>query len=208
MSKIHGNIPSIEAAIPELVGKLKNINFDLFKGFSLAVIPSLPWSKDPVTGATVGLSFLLIIPVLSCATAYLQMILSQKFNGTQNQTQGNMKVMMYTMPLVSLWIGFSTPAAMGVYWTVNNLLSIAQEYYLTNFYMKKMEAEDKAKADLIARRQKAEEQFKEEERLRRLEAGDDGTKNMSKKKKYRLKNSQQPVNLDKPKTQSDNRGEE
>ncbi|MDR1735715.1 MAG: YidC/Oxa1 family membrane protein insertase [Oscillospiraceae bacterium] len=165
----------------ELADKLgSGINFDLFPGFDLSPIPNVPWDG--------GFNWLLLIPVLSCATAYMASFLSQKFNKT-SAPKGNMRFMFLLMPLLSLWIGFSTPAAMGVYWISGNVFTVVQDYFLTKYYRGKMEKEAAHKAALLERRRLAEEKQREEERLRRIEQGEDNMKNTSKKKQYRLKNA-------------------
>lgn len=178
---------AVMQAFPELASNASTkINFDFFPGFNLAPIPNLPWSG--------GWNWLLLIPILSCATAYLSQFISQRINGTSQPTQGGMKAMFLMMPLMSLWIGFSTPAAMGVYWTANNLFQILQDYLLTRHYKGVLAKEDEHKANLAARRKAAEEQQREEERLRRLEQGDTAPKHTSKKKQYRLKHDSKPQN--------------
>lgn len=68
-------------------------------------------------------------------------------------------MMMWMMPLMSLWIGFTLPAALGVYWIVNSLLYAIQEKVLTKYYKSHMEDELSEK-----------EKQKRDDRLRRMEA--------------------------------------
>ena len=69
------------------------------------------------------------------------------------------RMMMWMMPLMSLWIGFTLPAALGVYWIVNSLLYAIQEKVLTKYYKSHMEDELSEK-----------EKQKRDDRLRRMEA--------------------------------------
>lgn len=52
------------------------------------------------------------------------------------QTTDNMqmKVMMYTMPVVFTWISLLLPSGMTLYWFVNTLLGIAQQMYVNKKY--------------------------------------------------------------------------
>lgn len=52
------------------------------------------------------------------------------------QTADNMqmKVMMYTMPVVFTWISLLLPSGMTLYWFVNTLLGIAQQMYVNKKY--------------------------------------------------------------------------
>ncbi len=99
---------------------------------------------------------LLLIPVLSFLFSAASILLSQYLNKKNNPEtanmpgMGGMKIMLYIMPLFSLWIAFSVPAGVGFYWTVNYVFSIAQTLLLQKFYSpqkirEKAEAEFKAK---------------------------------------------------------------
>ena len=67
-----------------------------------------------------------------------------------------MKIMTYGMPLMSLWIAFSFPAGLGLYWLISNLLGIAQLFLLNALHNpKKLEAEINAK--IAADKQKEKE---------------------------------------------------
>lgn len=47
---------------------------------------------------------------------------------------GAMKIMMYIMPLFSLWIAFTVPAGAGFYWTVTYMFGIVQTLVLNKLY--------------------------------------------------------------------------
>ena len=66
-----------------------------------------------------------------------------------------MKSMTLMMPLISLWICFTMPAALGVYWIANSVLALIQDLILGKHYKKIMDAEDA--------------EWKERERLREAE---------------------------------------
>ena len=53
------------------------------------------------------------------------------------------------MPLFSLWIGFSLPAALGVYWIAQSMFSAIQEFFMGKFYNKKLEEEEEVIAEMI-----------------------------------------------------------
>lgn len=127
-------------------------SFDLsFLGINLGATPTL------------GFNILILIPILSGITSFMMSFVSMRANpvATQGSAGASMKVMMYTMPLMSLWIAFKVPAGVGIYWVVANVISIAQTMVLNKFYNPREMAE-KAKAELEARR--------ERERLERIEA--------------------------------------
>ena len=141
----------------EFVSKAQAMNLN-FLGIDLTEIPTLmPEGK----GIGVWL-LLLLVPVLSGITSFLISIQSQRHQkttmGDNPAGGGMMKGMMYTMPLFSLWFAFQVPAGVGMYWTLTNVISLAQAAVLYKKY-DPTEALEKAKA--------AEEAAKEQERLER-----------------------------------------
>ena len=61
--------------------------------------------------------------------------------------QGPMKVMNYMMPALSLFWGFSFPAALTLYWTVSNLFSVLQHKIITKPLKDKLIREKELKAN-------------------------------------------------------------
>ena len=108
-----------------------------------------PWDAF---GNFKGLWFLLFIPVINLALMYVSQIVSKKLNPQQQmeaqQQQGggmlnSMKIMMWTMPLMTFFFTFTFPAAIGVYWIFRTLLSMLQQFILSRiFKMPKYSEED------------------------------------------------------------------
>ena len=186
----------LRAAIPEIGEKtLQGLNFMMW-GINLGDIPQFnifgaAWAWD---WAHIG-AFLMAL--LSCANQLVSMLITQKMNdsvitnekGIQDkdaaknsqQAQSN-KMMMWMMPLMSLWIGFTVPCALSLYWFVGGVVRTIEDAILTKHYRKIYDAED------AIRLQKALEQDRieaEKERIRaeKRAANPDGiTENTSKKK--------------------------
>ena len=170
--------------------KLQDIDFS-FLGVDLASIPSFRfWQCEG--WSEIGL---FLIPVASGALQMLSMFISQKMNNqvatnadgevdknaaqVANQTNASMMIM---MPLMSLWIGFSMPAAISIYWIAQAVFGAVQDYFLTKHYRKVYDEEDAVKQEIAAKR-RAEEAEKERQRALRREQNPDGiTDNVSKKK--------------------------
>ncbi|MBQ5607421.1 MAG: membrane protein insertase YidC [Oscillospiraceae bacterium] len=190
--------------IPQFVEQLKDsitnpttlegLNFN-FLGIDLGVVPTFNVFKWKVWNwANIG-AFLL--PVLSAGGQVLSMFISQRMNNSlvtnekgiedketakNSQANQNSKMMMYMMPLMSLWIGFTVPGALSLYWLIQGLVSTVQDIYLTKKYRKIYDAEDAVR---LARAMEEEAIEAEKERLRaeRRAANPDGiTTNTSKKK--------------------------
>ena len=171
--------------------KIQAIDFS-FLGVDLSAIPSFRfWQCEG--WSEIGL---FLIPVISGGLQMLSMLISQKMNNqvatnsdgevdqnaTQmaNQTNATMMIM---MPLMSLWIGFSMPAAISVYWIAQAVFGTVQDVMLTKHFRKVYDAEDAVRQEKAALR-RAEEAEKERQRQLRREQNPDGilAENVSKKK--------------------------
>ena len=80
-------------------------------------------------------------------TVYSQ-IRSKKLNPDAPSMAG-MNIMLYVMPIFSVWIAFSFPAGIGLYWTMSSLFIFIQSIILYNVYtpeyVAKLVENDKAK---------------------------------------------------------------
>ena len=190
-------LPQFAEQIKDLVSNpatLEGLNFT-FLGIDLGTIPSFNVFKWEVWNwATIG-AFLM--PLLSAGGQMMSMFISQRLNNslvtdekgvedkeTAKNSQANQsnKMMMYMMPIMSLWIGFTVPCALSLYWLIQGLISTIADVYLTKKYRKIYDAEDAAR---LAKAMEAEAIEAEKERLRaeRRAANPDGiTANTSKKK--------------------------
>ena len=164
--------------------KLQFINYK-FLGVDLGDMPKLKFWENGLTWAAIGL---FLIPLISAALSYLQMQISQKATpqtGTTNQqaqSAQQMKTMNLMMPLVSLYICFIMPAALGIYWIFTSLLGIIQDIILNKIYGKQMELE-KAEREARQRAREAEYERKRQETERlRAEGKTQENANTSKKK--------------------------
>lgn len=113
-----------------------------FLGLDLTVMPGDVW-KDFFTGGWPVIGVVLI-PFISGALSFLQSKASMAGNVAAEGNDAaarSSRMMMWMMPLMSLWIGFTLPAALGVYWIVNSLLYAIQEKVLTKYYKSHMEDE-------------------------------------------------------------------
>ena len=109
-------IPYIEQGMVDTIKPevLDNINFNFF-GINLTQQPhfSLDFSKAEL---------IWIIPFMAFAAQMLSSIVSLKIQKIQNPDAPNMSGMMLTMPLISLFIGFGFPGALGFYWACSAIV--------------------------------------------------------------------------------------
>jgi len=184
----HDNWDLVQSGLAgQIDPNLIDINFN-FLGLNLGDVPqwnffmTTDWSDPSVWGPALGL---FLIPFLSAFLSWVSMKISTAINppAAQNdQSAATMKSMNLMMPLMSIWICFIMPAAMGVYWIANSVFGIIRDYILTKVFMKQLDIEDaEKKAARDAREWELERQHEETERLR-AEGKTEKNSNTSKKK--------------------------
>ena len=189
-------VEEIKAAIPGIsANALQGVNFYFF-GIDLGATPTFnifaeSWGWDWYhIGA-------LLIPLMSAGSQILSVWIMQKMNNSvvtdkngvqdeetakNSQAAQSNKMMMWMMPLMSLWIGFTVPCALSLYWLVQGLVSIVIDVILTKRYRKIYDAEDAIRLQKALERER-EEAERERVRAERRAANPDGqTQNTSKKK--------------------------
>ncbi len=184
----------IKSAVDVSAHALAGIDFS-FLGIDLGAVPQFNiFAWDKWDWAHIG-SFL--IPMLSAGSQVLSMWISTKMNNslvtnekgiqdeeTAKNSQANQtnKIMMWTMPLMSLWIGFTIPCALSLYWLVQGLLAIVQDVYLTQHYRKIYDAEDAVKLKKALEEEALEAEKERIRAQRRAENPEGISTNTSKKK--------------------------
>jgi len=131
-----------------------------FLGMDLTMIPSDVIGQIGTGGwAVIGV---LLIPIVSGALSFWQSKVSMAGNPAaadpNDPTARSTRMVTWMMPIMSLWIGFTLPASLGVYWIANSVLMLVQEKVLNKYFKKSMAAEDEAR-----------EKARMEDRLRRME---------------------------------------
>ena len=184
----------ILAAIPTLTAEMLDpIDFS-FIGINLANIPT--WKIWTVTAwAEIGGA---LLALLSGGSNMLSMWVSQKMNGSvatnangekdeaAAKANQQMNMMIWMMPIMSIWFGFSMPAAVTVYWIAQAVFSLVIDSVLTIHYRKVYAEEDeirREKARILA----AEAAEKERLRAERRAANPDGIVDNTSKKKLERK---------------------
>lgn len=134
---------TIAQAVYENFDKVKDISENLFQmnfnflGMNLGEVPSF---------TTFNLLFFL--PLISGATSFLLTKLTQwlQLRSTGVAPQQNNAMMVLMGPLMSIWIGYSLPIGLTLYWITGNLVSMVQEVVLSFYLDKKKAKEDELKA--------------------------------------------------------------
>ena len=168
----------------------------IFLGIDLAVMPQLNvfTSAAGWTWANIGA---VLVPVISAGSQVLQTLISRRANdslvtnekgvqdkeaASKSQAAQTSNIMMWTMPIFSLLIGFSVPVALSLYWFVGGVIRTVEDVILTKKYRKIYDAED---AERLKKAMELEAIEAEKERIRaeKRAANPDGiSENTSKKK--------------------------
>ena len=147
LQAFHEDPSSFSDVFGSLTEKISNFyeNYSLF-GVNLGVTPDFSpdvWNYSAVV--------LFILPFVSgilqlVLTVYTQMM--QKKKNPAAQSMGCMNVMLYLMPVFSVWFAFQVPAGVGFYWACSSFFSLAQSIGLNLYFTperveKKVEKENK-----------------------------------------------------------------
>ena len=192
-------IPEYKEGLKAIIPQIKNTTLDglkfVFLGIDLGANPQWKiWTWEAFDWAHIG-AFL--IPLLSAGSQVLSMVVSQKMNNSvitnekgvqdeeaakNSQAAQSSKMMTYMMPLMSLWIGFTVPGALSLYWFIQGIVALVMDVFLTKHYRKIYDAEDAVRLQKALEEEAAEAE-KERLRAERRAANPDGiTQNTSKKK--------------------------
>ena len=125
---------------PEIAAQVNSVDFNLF-GIDLTQTPKFNWNVIE------GWDAIWLIPILAFAAQMLVSIVSMRMQKRINPDAPSMAGMMLTMPLMSLFIGFSLPGGVGFYWICSSLVSGGIQTLLQYFYSPyKMLADERAKS--------------------------------------------------------------
>ena len=146
-----------------------NINYN-FIGVDLTSIPTGVIDMVKENGFSIAAVILVLIPILCGGLGFLQSKVSMMGQKQEGAAAASTKSMMLMMPLMSIYIGFIMPAALGVYWVAQSVFSIIQEWILGKFYNQKIEEEETAREEARqADRKRRMEEAKEKDKQRQLQ---------------------------------------
>ena len=191
-------LEQVKAALGNAGADLFSMNVE-FLGISLAKIPQLNFWTNGLDWGSIGL---FLLPLVSVATSVLSMYVSLKTNqmnrgGEQNdQMAKTNRTMMITMPLISLWIGFTVPAGLSIYWIAQYVFSIFQEIICGRLLKKDYEKARAEAAERERQEKEDEKRRKEEARLERQRRLEEEKKNRGKKKPKKAEPAEPGINKD------------
>ena len=134
---------------------------------------------------------LMLLPIIATAIQFVMTMVSMK--SSSSEVTGSSKTMMYMMPLMTLWFGFSLPSALCVYWIAQSAFSVVQEQALNKYFNKILDREetDKERAKREARYAKYEKQ-KELMAQQQAQTGKGTSTSKKKQQQYKASEKKQP----------------
>ena len=131
------NFPALASSVETVVAKLEKINYLFILNISDTPLNLI---KDGWAAETKNFGLIicaLMIPLFS----YLSQMLNIKLTPTSTEGQSEqmaqqMKTMNLMMPLMSLFIAFSVPVGLGLYWIAGAVVRIIQQYFLNKHFEK------------------------------------------------------------------------
>lgn len=137
-------MPQVESLVKSTVEQVSH--FNNFLGIDIGEHPWNLLTSAISSGAILGVILAIIIPVLAGLTQFISVKLSQNISGaamdnSDNPMANSMKTMTYTMPLISVFFGFSLPAGLGLYWVASAVVRSIQQV-IVNKYLKSKSVED------------------------------------------------------------------
>ncbi len=155
------------------INQMRELGFDKFTdiaGFSAEAIPDFTIFGGALnlayTPSFKEFSWLLLIPLFTFLFTFFSTKITKKLSYQAPSAQDaannpSMKIMEYSMPLLSTYICFTVPATIGLYWIFQNILSVLQTVVMTKLYpIPKFTEEDyKAAEKAIGANKKAKKEI-------------------------------------------------
>lgn len=142
--------------------------FDMNYNFLGLDLTATPWEyvkNFTFTWAVIGV---ILIPILAGLSQFVFSKLTMKTQPQADAAGG--ASMMYMMPLMSVYIAFIMPAALGVYWIAQSVFSLIQEAILNKTFSAKLSEEEEARFQARqADRQRRMEEARVQEQQRKQE---------------------------------------
>lgn len=166
--KLAANGYAVDGVGAAEAASMEHMQFDLF-GLNLTEVPDIT-----------KISWLLLIPLFTFVASFVSMKLSRKFmgNAAQPATTPDMKMSNAIMdligPAMSLFISFSVPAALGLYWIYQSIFGALKQFLLSKIMplpeytpeeLRAIEREEKERArrNAAAARQAQKKRFDEDD---------------------------------------------
>jgi YidC/Oxa1 family membrane protein insertase len=128
--------PTLSYVITNTREELYQIN--AFLGISISENPINMLTSSFSAGNFAGVALATVIPVFAGLTQFLSVKLQpQPAGDPDNPIARQMRTMIYFMPLISVFFGFTLPAGLGLYWGVSAVVRTIQQIFINRSLNKK-----------------------------------------------------------------------
>jgi YidC/Oxa1 family membrane protein insertase len=140
-NRLYEVFPNLSAQIDSTLDHVNKFNY-----FIKLNISDTPWYIMKTNAASHHYGFVilaLLIPILAYLTQVIniKMMPTQTGNNQNDQMAQQMKTMNTMMPLVSLFMCFSVPVGLGIYWIIGAVARAVQQFFI-NKHIENLDLED------------------------------------------------------------------
>lgn len=132
-------MPSLETVVEKTTETMGHLN--TFLGINIGEQPLTMLMDALKDFSVVGIILAVIIPVMAGLTQFISVKLMQQQQGTMvdsdNPMAKSMNSMNYIMPLFSVFMGFTLPAGLGLYWAISAIVRCVQQLAINKYLSKK-----------------------------------------------------------------------
>lgn len=193
-------IPSLKDIVETTTQTMGHLNS--FLGINIGEAPITMLMAAVKDFSILGIIMAAIIPVMAGLTQFISVKLQpQPEVDPSNQMANSMKTMTYTMPLFSVFMGFTLPAGLGLYWAISAVVRCVQQLGINKFLSKKSTEE------LIAENQKKAAKKREKKGASAQainKMATTNTRNVEDKRKSKISDKEREERLEKAAQQTKN----
>ena len=186
-------MPSITDLAQQTMDKVTHLNS--FLGINIGETPMTMLTNSLHPFSIVGIILAVIIPIMAGLAQFISVKLQpQPSMDENNQMAASMKTMTYTMPLFSVFLGFTLPAGLGLYWAVSAVVRCVQQVAI-NKYLQTKSLDDMIKENQEKAAKKREKKGTSAKELNKMATT--STKNVEHKKTSTMSEKERQEKLEK-----------
>ena len=186
-------MPSIETVVDATTKTMGHLNN--FLGINIGETPMTMLTNSLHPFSIVGIILAVIIPIMAGLAQFISVKLQpQPSMDENNQMAASMKTMTYTMPLISVILGFTLPAGLGLYWAVSAVVRCVQQVAI-NKYLQTKSLDDMIKENQEKAAKKREKKGTSAKELNKMATT--STKNVENKKTSTMSEKERQEKLEK-----------
>lgn len=186
-------MPSIETVVDATTKTMGHLNN--FLGINIGETPMTMLTNSLHPFSIVGIILAVIIPIMAGLAQFISVKLQpQPSMDENNQMAASMKTMTYTMPLISVVLGFTLPAGLGLYWAVSAVVRCVQQVAI-NKYLQTKSLDDMIKENQEKAAKKREKKGTSAKELNKMATT--STKNVEHKKTSTMSEKERQEKLEK-----------